>query len=202
MPLIGIEGLEGCSQWNLYGELLCQGIFQSFHNLVSFRAAGMRTKARSGHGSVLTYVGTEGSLPGASNRSRVLVCGGSRGPNHDAGMRIKSKAPGRRAHSLMTAQRPCSTTVRHHLGSLGSLRRSPRWLPMVCPRVSSYAAGRNETPCGISPVVASRQSAMSSLRARATIMVLRVPPRPSAVRARNHCASALSFWNLRKRQAS
>src|ERR1700730_15437336 len=90
-----------------------------------FRAAGMRTKACYWH-AVLTYVDTEGSLPGASNRSRVLVCGGSRDPNHDAVMRIKSKAPGRRAHSLMTAQRPCSTTVRHHLGSLGSLRRSPR----------------------------------------------------------------------------
>src|SRR2546430_3750788 len=66
MPLIGM--------WNLYGELLCQGIFQSFHNLVSFRAAGMRTKARSGHGTVLTYVGTEGSLPGASKGRRVKDC--------------------------------------------------------------------------------------------------------------------------------
>jgi hypothetical protein len=35
MPLIGIEGPEGCSQWNLYGKLFCQGVFQSFHNLVS-----------------------------------------------------------------------------------------------------------------------------------------------------------------------
>jgi hypothetical protein len=55
---------------------------------------------RSGHGTVLTYIDTEGSLPGESNRSRVLVCGGSRDPNHDAVMRIKSKAPGRRAHSV------------------------------------------------------------------------------------------------------
>jgi hypothetical protein len=35
MPLIGIEELEGWSEWNLYGELFCQGIFQSFHILVS-----------------------------------------------------------------------------------------------------------------------------------------------------------------------
>jgi hypothetical protein len=80
----------------------------------------MRTKAcyepqpveSSGHSTVLSYVDTEGSLPGASNRSRVLVCGGSRDPNHDAVMRIKSKAPGRRAHSLMTAHH-CQTPKRN-----------------------------------------------------------------------------------------
>src|SRR5215210_4404483 len=43
---------------------------------------------------------------------------------------------------------------------------------------------------------------MSSLRASATIIVLRVAPRASAVRARYHCASALSFWKMRRRQAS
>ena len=44
-------------------------------------------------------------------------------------------------------------------------------------------AGRNTMPFGTSPVVTRRQSAMSSLRANATIIVLRVPARPSAVRA-------------------
>src|SRR5215467_6743054 len=39
-------------------------------------------------------------------------------------------------------------------------------------------------PSGTSPVVASRHSAIRSLRASATIMVLRVTPRASAVRAR------------------
>jgi hypothetical protein len=58
------------------------------------------------------------------------------------------------------------------------------------------------TPSGISPVVTSRQRAMSSFRANATTIVLRVPPRPSAVRAKNHRASALSFWNWRKRHAN
>ena len=43
---------------------------------------------------------------------------------------------------------------------------------------------------------------MRSLRARATIIAMRVLPRPSAVRCRYHFASALSFWNTRKRQAS
>src|SRR6478672_10528452 len=63
-------------------------------------------------------------------------------------------------------------------------------------------AARKTTPAGTSPVVTIRHSAISSFLAKATIMVLRVPPRASAVRARYHCASALSFWNSRKRQAS
>jgi hypothetical protein len=54
-------------------------------------------------------------------------------------------------------------------------------------------AGRKTTPSKVSPVVTKRQSAMTSLRASATIMVLRVPLRLSAVRARYHTASALSF---------
>src|SRR3954452_15432605 len=59
--------------------------------------------------------------------------------------------------------------------------------------LSLHAAGRKTTPSGTSPVVAKRHSAMSSFLARATIRVLRVRPRASAVRARYHCASALSF---------
>jgi len=54
-------------------------------------------------------------------------------------------------------------------------------------------AGRRMTPSNVSPVVTKRQSAIRSLRARATIIVLRVPTRLSAVRARYHRASALSF---------
>src|SRR4030081_1305449 len=44
-------------------------------------------------------------------------------------------------------------------------------------------AGRRMTPSNVSPVVTKRQSAISSLRAMATIIVLRVPTRLSAVRA-------------------
>src|ERR1700683_809632 len=52
------------------------------------------------------------------------------------------------------------------------------------------------------PAVTRRQSAISSLRARATIIVvLRAPLGPS-VRMRYQRASALSFWNTRKRQAN
>jgi len=67
---------------------------------------------------------------------------------------------------------------------------------------SPHAAGRRARPAGASPVVTSRHNAMRSLRANATIMVLRVPPRASAVRARYHSAKALSFWCNRNPQAS
>jgi len=50
-------------------------------------------------------------------------------------------------------------------------------------------------------VVTSPHRAMSSLRASATIMVLRVVLRPSRALA-NHWTSRLSFWKIRKRQAS
>jgi hypothetical protein len=60
-------------------------------------------------------------------------------------------------------------------------------------RRSFQPAGRRMTSSNVSPVVTKRQSAMSSLRANPTIIVLRVPSRLSAVRARYHCASALCF---------
>jgi hypothetical protein len=46
----------------------------------------------------------------------------------------------------------------------------------------AYDAGRSTIPSGTSPLVTRRQRAMSSLRASATIIVLRVLARPSAVR--------------------
>ena len=69
-------------------------------------------------------------------------------------------------------------------------------------RTAAHDAGRKMMPGGTSPLVARRQSAISSLRANATIMVFRVLARLSAVRAANHCARALPFWNLTKRQAN
>ena len=64
---------------------------------------------------------------------------------------------------------------------------------MLVPVTPFQDAGRKTTPSSGSPVVTKRQSEMISLRASATIMVLRVPLRLSAVRARYHNASALSF---------
>src|SRR5215469_6428041 len=66
----------------------------------------------------------------------------------------------------------------------------------------AHGAGRNATPSVTSPVVTRRHSAMSNLRASATIIVvLRAPLGPS-VRVRYQRASALSFWNTRKRHAN
>jgi hypothetical protein len=48
-------------------------------------------------------------------------------------------------------------------------------------------------PLGTSPVLTKLHNATSSFLARATIMVLRMLPRASAVRARYHWASALFF---------
>ena len=64
---------------------------------------------------------------------------------------------------------------------------------MLVPVKPFHVAGRKTTPSNGSPVVTKRQSAMISLRASATIMVLRVPLRLSAVRPRYHKVSALSF---------
>src|SRR6266550_3498074 len=71
------------------------------------------------------------------------------------------------------------------------------WVPSAS---SGHCAGRRMTPSGTTPSRTSRHRAIRSLRAKATIMVLRVP-RAFSVRARNHCAKALSFWNMRNRHA-
>ena len=102
-------------------------------------------------------------------------------------------------HSLGRHQVPCSNTASRHLGS--SIRQSAE-NPVRAPNGAEWSArsgkpfqpaGRKTTPSSVSPVVTKRQSAMSSLRASATIIVLRVPTRLSAVRARYHNANALSF---------
>ena len=67
---------------------------------------------------------------------------------------------------------------------------------------AAVIAGRRAMPAGGCPVVANRHKASSNFLASATISVLRVPGRASAVRARYHCASALCFWKTMKRQAS
>jgi hypothetical protein len=80
-----------------------------------------------------------------------------------------------------------------HLGwwSAGSVADSPK---LSCGRVSigrGQAAARRAMPSGTVPVVAKRHKAISNLRARATIIVLRVPLAVS-VRAWYHFARALS----------
>ncbi len=94
-----------------------------------------------------------------------------------------------------TVSTPCHASGGRHLGS--SLETDAilfaRLQELVLSAFSRHAA-RKTTPAGTSPVVTMRHSAISSFLASATIRVLRVLPRASAVRARYHCASALSFW--------
>ena len=122
--------------------------------------------------------------------------------NHDAVMRIGGEAPGQRAQS---AQRLSShgfnVGVTATSDSSADLARAAKLLVLLFHTIA-HDAGRKMTPCGTSPLVARRQSAISSLRASATIIVLRVLVRLSVVRAANHRARALFFWNLRKRQAN
>ena len=56
------------------------------------------------------------------------------------------------------------------------------------------ADAASSTPSGSSPVWAWRQSAISSLRASATMAIRRVRPASAPTRARNHPASALPGW--------
>ncbi len=62
--------------------------------------------------------------------------------------------------------------------------RAPNALWAICSGQALHAAGRRTTPAGASPVVTMRHSAISSFLASATIRVLRVLPRASAVCAR------------------
>ena len=129
------------------------------------------------------------------------------GPNHDAAVRIGGEAPGRRAHSRRRLCGPCMMSDHRHLGSSSVSRPSNlggrrNWSFDFSFWAAAHAAGRRTTPSGGCLVVTSRHNAMSNFLANATIMVLRVLPRASAVRSRYHRASALSSWKSRKRQAS
>ena len=92
-------------------------------------------------------------------------------------MRIGGKAPGWRVHSF---SRPNGShgglTDYHHLGPSSAVRlRGQTSAETVCfcyfVDLVNYGTGCRTTPCGTSPVVTNRHSAMSSLRASATIMV-------------------------------
>ena len=136
---------------------------------------------------------------GAHLRATDLYAVGSFDPDHDAVMRIGGEAPG--GGPILSVGIKCQVRIRLPATSdrqFGSRAEKPARAPngAECYARSGKPfqdAGRKTTPSNGSPVVTKRQSAMISLRASATIMVLRVPIRLSAVRARYHNASALSF---------
>jgi hypothetical protein len=114
--------------------------------------------------------------------------------NHDAVMRIGGAAPGRRAHTPKRLESHVFASGHRHLGSSSTARQSrgrAAELSMVCSGQAAHAIGHKTMPLGTSPVLTKLHNATSSFLARATIMVLRMPPRASAVRARYHWASAL-----------
>src|SRR3954470_20092325 len=95
---------------------------------------------------------------------------------------------------LRNGATPWSASGDRHLGSSAETDDIlfVRLRELVLSAFARHAA-RKTTPAGTSPVVTIRHRAISSFLASATIRVLRVPPWASAVRARYHCASALSF---------
>ena len=160
------------------------------------REMGFLCEARVSDIAISTYDPRGARHWGVSSR-RKLVFGRLVGPDHDAVMRIGGEAPGGGA-ILSVGIRASSNHGFPPLGSSIRLRRKPARAPnssgaMLVPANPFQPAGRNTTPSSVWPVVTKRQSAMSSLRASATIIVLRVPARRSAVRAWYHRASALSF---------
>jgi hypothetical protein len=91
-----------------------------------------------------------------------------------------------------SAWKPGVITGHRHLGSSGAADLISDVSCHVRFVVLAHAAGRKLTPASISPAVTKRQIAMSNLRAKATIMVLRVLG-ASWVRVRYHCANSLFF---------
>src|SRR5580700_3259839 len=135
---------------------------------------------------------------GAHLRATDLYTVGSFDPDHDAVIRIGGEAPGGGpilsvGISAMFEYGFPPPRIVNSAVVLKS-QRAPNGAEWYARSGKPFQdAGRKTTPSSGSPVVTKRQSAMTSLRASATIIVLRVPRRLSAVRARYHTASALSF---------
>jgi hypothetical protein len=122
---------------------------------------------------------SRGARIGGGSSRRNLVSGGvQRVPNHDAAMRIGGEAPGWWVHSTF---RHIEAMVMFGCHPLGPFIRLSAYVsrcrnPMVLCRQIIHDTGRRTMPCGITPAVTNCHNAMSSLRASATTMVLRLLP--------------------------
>src|SRR3984893_12020216 len=98
-------------------------------------------------------------------------------------MRIGGEAPRRRTPFSKPVSKPWLASGDRHLGSSSDtddfLLVSLRELVFLSPLPH---AARNTTPAGTSPAVTRRHKAISNLRARATIIVLRFLPPSLRVR--------------------
>jgi hypothetical protein len=124
-----------------------------------------------------------GARHSARRSRRNLVFGGpTREPDHEAVIRFGGKAPRWRAHSnerfndRVPARVTTTSDRERSAGQDKSCRASRNLVFALLVGEADQAASRNTTPCGTSPVVTMRQSATSSLRARATIIFVFVSP--------------------------
>ena len=104
----------------------------------------------------------------------------------------RCEAPKRRTHSLLRRDKPWGPPGHRHLEpSLATRHEWTGWAKTVgcLLRPPGHCAGRRMTPSGTTPSRTSRHRAIRSLRAKATIMVLRVP-RAFSVRTWNHRPSS------------
>jgi hypothetical protein len=98
-----------------------------------------------------------------------------------------------RVHSTAAAPGPWAEAGHRHLGSSSAISRpAVGRAPNRVFHCFAQLVACSRTPGGTVPDVANCHSAISSLRASATIMVFLVVLRPSCVRCRNHWTSALS----------
>jgi len=93
---------------------------------------------------------------------------------------------------------PICTRVRHALGTVRSVPPAQMW--DLRPSRRGVAVFRT-APSGRTPVLPKRQSALKSLRARATIPRVRSRALPAPHRCSYHCDRALSGWQRRQAQA-
>ena len=158
-----------------------------------------------------TRLGSGMTTSWASSRQRTIARAtsghavGNTNPDDDAVMRIGSKleaggpTPTHGMQAMELAGAPPPRTV--ILATCRKLCRQAAKPSDLLERPPLQCAERRTTPSGTTPSLTRCHKAMSSLRARATIIFLRRRCAFS-VRTRNHLASALSFWNLRKRHAN
>ena len=150
----------------------------------------------------------EGSPPlGAKHRAATLYAVGSaRDPDHEAVIRFSGEAPRRRAHSadgIEAMELFGSPPLRLVIDGLS--RKRDRTSNGVFLLLDDPSRSGRRPQCNASRDFAGRDHAPQrdeQFAASATIIVVLRAPFGHSVRPRYHCASALSFWNLRNRQAS
>jgi len=109
--------------WGSFCQAVIQAIENSFWRAKAIGAlSAMRGKRGPGQVGRRMF-DSEGSPPWRMIALAYLYSVGQQDPNHDAIMRIESKAPRLAAPFFATAPRPCATAEGHYLGSAWAGRR-------------------------------------------------------------------------------